>query len=57
MLFGYLLWRLSIDDLKPKPFAFGHGTLSGIQMVCAVALFLYLKPLVRQLAEAQEHAS
>lgn len=47
LLFGYLLWRLLIDGLKPVPFAF--GTLSGIQIVCALALFLYLRPLVRQL--------
>jgi len=47
LLFGYLLWRLLIDGLKPVPFAF--GTLSGIQMVCALALFLYLRPLIRQL--------
>ena len=57
MLFGYLLWRLLIDDLKPKPFTFGHGILSGIQMVCAVALFIYLRPLVLQLKRLKAHAS
>ena len=47
MLAGYLLWRFFIDFLKPVPYAFPLG-LSGIQVVCAVALALYVPLLVRQ---------
>ena len=49
LLAGYLLWRLLIDGLKPVPYAFPGG-LSGIQLVCAVALVLYLPLLARQLS-------
>jgi prolipoprotein diacylglyceryltransferase len=49
LLAGYLLWRLIIDGLKPVPYAFPGG-LSGIQLVCAVALVLYLPLLARQLS-------
>lgn len=44
LLAGYLLWRLLIDALKPVPYDWFMG-LSGIQVVCAVALVFYL-PLV-----------
>jgi len=47
MLAGYLLWRFFIDFLRPVPYAFPLG-LSGIQVVCAVALALYVPLLVRQ---------
>ena len=47
LLAGYLLWRLLIDGLKPVPYEFAGG-LSGIQLVCAVALVLYLPLVVRQ---------
>ena len=43
-LAGYLLWRLAIDGIKPKPFLYAFS-LSGIQVVCIIALALYL-PLV-----------
>lgn len=49
LLAGYLLWRLVIDGLKPVPYEFAAG-LSGIQIVCALALVLYLPLLVRQLS-------
>ena len=49
LLAAYLLWRLVIDSLKPVPYAF-IGGLSGIQLVCAVALVLYLPLVARQLA-------
>lgn len=49
LLAGYLLWRLLIDGLKPVPYAFAGG-LSGIQLVCAVALLLYLPLVARQLS-------
>jgi phosphatidylglycerol---prolipoprotein diacylglyceryl transferase len=49
LLAGYLLWRLIIDGLKPVPYAFVGG-LSGIQLVCAVALLCYLPLTLRQLA-------
>lgn len=48
MLAAYLLWRLAIDGLKPVPYAFPGG-LSGIQVVCLVALVLYLPLVIRQL--------
>ena len=49
LLAGYLLWRLIIDGLKPVPYEFPAG-LSGIQMVCALALVLYVPLLLRQLS-------
>jgi phosphatidylglycerol:prolipoprotein diacylglycerol transferase len=41
MLCAYLCWRLIVDAIKPLPFDYGLG-LSGIQVTCAVALFIYL---------------
>ena len=38
---AYLLWRFLIDMLKPVPFDYGLG-LSGIQVICVVALFVVL---------------
>jgi len=49
MLAGYLLWRLFIDALKPVPYAY-PGNLSGIQLICLVALLVYLPITLRQLA-------
>jgi prolipoprotein diacylglyceryltransferase len=46
-LAGYLFWRLLIDGLKPVPYPFAGG-LSGIQLVCAVALVFYLPLVARQ---------
>ena len=46
MLSAYLLWRLGIDSLKPVPFDYGLG-LSGIQVVCFLALLFYLPALGR----------
>lgn len=48
LLAGYLSWRLLVDALKPVPYAYPMG-LSGIQIVCAVALGLYLPLLLAQL--------
>lgn len=48
LLAAYLLWRLLIDGLKPVPYAYAVG-LSGIQLVCGVALALYLPLVMRQL--------
>lgn len=41
LLSAYLCWRLLVDSLKPVPFDYGLG-LSGIQVVCLLALVLYL---------------
>jgi prolipoprotein diacylglyceryltransferase len=41
MLSSYLLWRLLVDGLKPVPFDYGFGW-SGIQLVCAFALLIYV---------------
>jgi phosphatidylglycerol:prolipoprotein diacylglycerol transferase len=49
LLAGYLVWRLLIDGLKPVPYEFAWG-LSGIQLVCVLALVLYLPLVVRDLA-------
>jgi phosphatidylglycerol---prolipoprotein diacylglyceryl transferase len=49
MLAAYLAWRLAIDSLKPVPHEFVGG-LSGIQLVAAAALVVYLPLLARQLA-------
>lgn len=48
MLCAYLLWRLLIDGLKPVPFDVLWG-LSGIQVVCLVALLLYGPCLLRDI--------
>jgi hypothetical protein len=45
MLASYLLWRLVIDTLKPVPYDYGFG-MSGIQVVCAAVLILYLPLLI-----------
>jgi prolipoprotein diacylglyceryltransferase len=47
MLSAYLIWRLAVDALKPVPFDYGFG-LSGIQLVCIVALTFYLPLTLRQ---------
>jgi prolipoprotein diacylglyceryltransferase len=47
LLASYLSWRLLIDTLKPVPYAYPMG-LSGIQIVCAAALVLYLPLLFVQ---------
>jgi len=49
LLAGYLLWRLFIDALKPVPYAYPGG-LSGIQLICLVALLIYLPMTFRQLS-------
>lgn len=46
-LTAYLLWRLMVDGLKPVPWAYGFG-MSGIQMICLIALFFYLPLLLKQ---------
>ncbi len=47
MLAAYLFWRLIIDGLKPTPHAYAFG-LSGIQLVCVLALVCYLPLVIRQ---------
>ena len=49
MLAAYLLWRLLVDGLKPVPYDYGLG-LSGIQVVCLVALICYVPVVMRQAA-------
>lgn len=41
MLCGYLLWRLAVDFIKPMPFVY-FDFISGIQLVCLLALLVYL---------------
>lgn len=52
LLAAYLLWRLVIDGLKPIPYEFVGG-LSGIQLVCAIALLLYSPLVILQLRRLQ----
>jgi prolipoprotein diacylglyceryltransferase len=49
-LSGYLCWRIAVDSIKPVPFDYGGG-LSGIQLVCLLALLCYLPFLFKQLVE------
>lgn len=49
MLAAYLAWRICVDFLKPVPHAY-LGGLSGIQLVSAMAVLLYLPLVVRQLS-------
>jgi phosphatidylglycerol:prolipoprotein diacylglycerol transferase len=57
-LSGYLVWRLVIDGIKPIPFDYGWG-LSGIQVVCMLALLCYVPFVVKQFYISTEklHAS
>lgn len=52
MLAAYLIWRLLIDGIKPVPYPMWWG-LSGIQIVCVLALLLYLPLLLNQLWQWQ----
>ena len=49
-LAAYLAWRLLVDGIKPVPYAYVFG-LSGIQLVCVVALVCYLPFVARQTLE------
>ncbi|NVE00840.1 prolipoprotein diacylglyceryl transferase [Massilia sp. BJB1822] len=46
-LAGYLAWRLLVDAIKPLPYDYGAG-LSGIQLVCLLALLCYTPLIVQQ---------
>jgi phosphatidylglycerol:prolipoprotein diacylglycerol transferase len=48
MLTAYLIWRLVIDSIKPKPFVYPMD-FSGIQLVCLAALLMYLPLLLSAL--------
>jgi len=50
-LAGYLAWRLAVEGIKPLPYDYGAG-LSGIQLVCMLALLAYLPLLAAQCARA-----
>jgi phosphatidylglycerol:prolipoprotein diacylglycerol transferase len=56
MLSGYLLWRLGIDALKPVPYAYPGG-FSGIQIICLLALVVYLPMTLRQLARLRRRGT
>jgi len=49
-LASYLAWRLLVDAIKPVPYAYAFG-LSGIQLVCVLALLCYLPFVLRQSME------
>jgi phosphatidylglycerol:prolipoprotein diacylglycerol transferase len=51
-LAAYLAWRLLVDGIKPVPYPYVAG-LSGIQVVCVLALLCYLPLVYRQLVESQ----
>jgi phosphatidylglycerol---prolipoprotein diacylglyceryl transferase len=46
LLTAYLAWRLAIDSIKPKPFVYPLH-LSGIQLLCLVALLIYFPSVLR----------
>ena len=46
MLSAYLLWRLVIDSIKPMPVTYPLH-LSGIQVICLIALILYVPMAIR----------
>jgi phosphatidylglycerol:prolipoprotein diacylglycerol transferase len=52
-LAAYLAWRLLVDAIKPVPYAYVFG-LSGIQLVCALALLCYLPVVFRQFRELHQ---
>lgn len=52
-LSAYLAWRLLVDAIKPVPYAYLFG-LSGIQLVCALALACYLPAVFRQSMELKQ---
>lgn len=54
-LSGYLSWRLLVDAIKPVPFDYGAG-LSGIQVVCLLALLCYLPFVLKQFLEPMHEA-
>ncbi|MFZ6642537.1 prolipoprotein diacylglyceryl transferase family protein [Undibacterium sp. TC4M20W] len=47
-LAGYLFWRLLVDGIKPVPYYY-FSYFSGIQILCIIALVIYLPLLVRQM--------
>jgi phosphatidylglycerol---prolipoprotein diacylglyceryl transferase len=49
-LAAYLAWRLLVDGIKPVPYPYVLG-LSGIQLVCLLALACYLPFVIRQTME------
>jgi prolipoprotein diacylglyceryltransferase len=53
-LSGYLSWRLVVDAIKPVPFDYGGG-LSGIQLVCLLALLCYLPFVLKQFFSEPMH--
>jgi phosphatidylglycerol:prolipoprotein diacylglycerol transferase len=53
MLSAYLGWRLAIDSIKPKPFSYPLH-LSGIQVLCLVALCVYTPSVVRAALRTRE---
>lgn len=55
-LSGYLFWRLLVDAIKPIPYHYGLNLgvdLSGIQVVCVIALLIYLPLLVPPLLRSR----
>lgn len=46
LLSTYLLWRLAIDSIKPMPMSYPLH-LSGIQVICLMALILYVPVVIR----------
>lgn len=53
-LSSYLIWRLAIDGIKPVPFEYPIG-LSGIQIVCIIALIVYSPFVFKQVLQLNKH--
>lgn len=56
MLSSYLLWRLLLEHIKPRPYDYPLG-LSGIQWVCVLALTAYLPSVINSLSLRQRLSS
>lgn len=41
LFLSYMLWRLTVDSIKPVPYAYGLG-ISGIQWACLIAILFYI---------------
>ncbi|WP_211450895.1 prolipoprotein diacylglyceryl transferase [Collimonas antrihumi] len=54
-LSGYLLWRLLVDGIKPVPYEYAGG-LSGIQIMCLLALLCYLPFVIKQFLNFKKNA-
>ena len=53
-MFGYCVWRLAIESLKPIPHVYAFG-LSGLQWLALLGIVYYLPSLPRMWRGRSEH--